>query len=95
MNINRQAVPTVAIVMFWCTEQVTFLVDSVMQCCQNIQKMTRIQDGRAPRSSPFFKTKTNVDIFEGLIMEQRHNQDNLNILLGIQSMLTYMYTCGV
>jgi hypothetical protein len=45
--------------------------------------------------SPFFNTKTIVDLFEGSIIKQRCNQDNLNISLGIQSMLTCMYTCCV
>jgi hypothetical protein len=29
------------------------------------------------------------------MIEQRRNQDNLNISVGIQSMLTSMYACGV
>jgi hypothetical protein len=49
------------------------------------------KDGRTSRSSPYFNTKTIVDLFEGSIMEQRRNQVNLNISLGIQTMLTRMY----
>jgi hypothetical protein len=53
------------------------------------------KDGRTPRSSPYFNTKIKVDQFESSIMEKICNQDNLNISVGIQSLLICMYTCGV
>jgi hypothetical protein len=43
----------------------------------------------------FSTQKTIVDLFEGSIMEQRRNQDNLYISVEIQSMLTCTHTCGV
>jgi hypothetical protein len=61
----------------------------------NYPKGYEKEDGRTTRSSPFFNKKTIVDLFKGSIMEKRCNQDNLNISLEIQTILTCMYTCGV
>jgi hypothetical protein len=76
--------------MFWFTAYIIFLVKSVLCSAAKISQRWR-EDKMDERQDPlYFSTKR-----PWWMIEQRRNQDNLNISVGIQSMLTSMYECGV